>query len=59
MAVLINSDQACEILGINRNHLHQLQYRKHVAWVEKKGKQVFYDLEQIQALKEKRDARSK
>lgn len=59
MAVLITSEKVCEILNINRNHLYQLQYRKQVTWVEKKGKQVFYDLEQIQALKEKRDARHK
>ena len=59
MAVLITTEEACKILDVKLNHLHQLQFRNQVKWVEKRGKKVFYDLEQIQALKEKRDARRK
>lgn len=59
MAVLITTEEACKILDVKLNYLHQLQFRNQVKWVEKRGKKVFYDLEQIQALKEKRDARRK
>ncbi len=50
----ITAKEACEYLGITPNNLHQIQYRKQLNWVEKKGKFVFYDFEQVKALKAKR-----
>ena len=34
--------EVCEYLRITSNHLYQLQYRKQLNWVEKRGKQIFY-----------------
>lgn len=59
MAVLVTSEQVCEILGIKPNNLYQIQHRKQLNWVEKKGKQVFYALEEVEALKAKRDNKGK
>jgi predicted site-specific integrase-resolvase len=52
MAVLIDTDKVCEILGVNRNYLHQLQHRSKIKWVEKRGRQVFYDEAAILQFKE-------
>lgn len=54
MAILISTDEVCELLGIKPNNLHQIEHRKQLKWVEKRGKRVFYDLEQVEALKAKR-----
>jgi hypothetical protein len=51
---LIDSKTVCEILGITTNNLHQLRYRKQLVWVEKKGKQVFYNRADVETLKAKR-----
>lgn len=59
MAVLMTTIEVCEFLGINKNNLNQIQYRKNITWVEKKGKFVFYDREQVEAYKVKRDKRGK
>lgn len=48
---LMTSDEVCAYLGINHNHLHQLQHRKKIVWTEKKGKHVFYAREAVEALK--------
>ena len=54
---LIDSKTVCEILGITTNNLHQLRYRQQLVWVEKKGKRVFYNRADVDALKAKRDVR--
>ena len=54
---LIDSKTVCEILEITKNNLHQLQHRKQLVWVEKKGKQVYYNPADVDALKAKRDVR--
>jgi len=54
MAILITSDEVCEILGIKPNNLHQMEHRKQLKWVEKKGKRVYYNREDVEALKAKR-----
>jgi hypothetical protein len=51
---LIDSKAACEILEITRNNLHQLRHRQQLVWVEKKGKQVYYNRADVEALKAKR-----
>ena len=51
---LIDSKAVCEILGSTKNNLHQLQHRKQLVWVEKKGKQVYYNPAEVEALKAKR-----
>jgi hypothetical protein len=51
---LIDSKTVCEILEITKNNLHQLQHRKRLVWAEKKGKQVYYNRVDVEALKAKR-----
>jgi len=50
----MTSGEVCEYLAIKPNHLHQLQHRKVLVWVEKKGKQVFYNRAEVETLKAKR-----
>ena len=59
MAVLMSTAEVCEFLGVKINNLNQIQFRGHIKWVEKKGKQVFYDRDQVEAYKAKRDKRKK
>jgi hypothetical protein len=54
---LWTSEQVVEHLGITLNNLRQLQYRKTLVWLEKKGKAVFYDAEAVKIYKEKRESR--
>jgi DNA-binding transcriptional MerR regulator len=59
MAILITSDEVCELLGIKPNNLHQIEHRKQLKWVEKKGKRVYYDFDDVEALKTKRATKGK
>jgi hypothetical protein len=45
----MSTQEVCEYLNINYNHLHQLQYRKKIVWVERKGRNVYYDRKAIEA----------
>jgi predicted site-specific integrase-resolvase len=54
---LISTNEVCELLNISKNNLHQIQYRGQIKWIEKRGKSVFYDREQVEAYKAKRDNR--
>jgi hypothetical protein len=54
---LWTSQKVVEYLGITVNNLRQLQFRKSLTWVEKKGKSVFYRFEDVQAYKLKRESR--
>jgi phage antirepressor YoqD-like protein len=58
MAVLMTSAEVCGFLGITRNNLYQIQYRKQIVWVKKVGKNALYDREQVEAYKLKRDKHS-
>lgn len=51
---LMDTTQVCEYLGINPNNLYQLQHRKKLNWAEKKGKRVFYNRSDVEALKDTR-----
>jgi len=51
----MTSDQVCELLVITHNNLHQLQNRKQLTWVEKKGKRVYYNRADVLAFKAKRE----
>jgi predicted site-specific integrase-resolvase len=59
MAILITSDEVCELLGIKPNNLHQIEHRKQLKWVEKKGKRVYYNFDDVEALKTKRATKGK
>jgi ribosomal protein L14 len=59
MAVLVSSEQVCLILDITANNLHQIVHRKQLAWVKKEGKKVFFESQDVVALKAKRDSRGK
>jgi len=52
----MSSQEVCDYLGINANNLYQLRYRGKLQWVEKKGKTVFFQRDQVEAYKIKRDA---
>lgn len=54
MAILITSQEVCEILGITSNNLYQIEHRKQLKWAEKRGKRVYYNREEVEALKAKR-----
>ena len=56
---LITSIQVCELLGITHNNLHQIQNRGQLKWVEKKGKFVYYNADDVRAYAEKRASRKK
>lgn len=58
MAILMTSAEVCEYLGITRNNLYQITYRKQLTWISKTGKNAIYDREQVEAYKTKRDNRS-
>lgn len=58
MAILMTSVEVCEYLGITRNNLYQIGYRKQLVWIKKIGKNAIYDREQVEAYKMKRDNRS-
>jgi len=45
----MDTKEVCDYLGINLNHLNQLQYRKKLQWVEKKGKKIYYTREAVEA----------
>jgi predicted site-specific integrase-resolvase len=55
----MSTAEVCELLGVKINNLNQIQFRGQIKWVEKKGKNVFYDREHVEAYKAKRDARKK
>jgi predicted site-specific integrase-resolvase len=55
----MNTKEVCEFLNVSINNLNQIQFRGHIKWVEKKGKNIFYDREHVEAYKAKRDARKK
>lgn len=57
MAFLVTSEEVCEYLGITRNNLYQIQYRKQLSWVKKVGKNAIYDREHVEAFKMRRDNR--
>jgi len=52
---LWNCQQVADYLGITMNNLRQLQYRKTITWVRKKGTSVFYASDDIREYKIKRD----
>lgn len=52
----MDTTQVCAYLNISTNNLHQMQYRNQIKWVERKGRRVFYNREDIEAFKLKRDS---
>ena len=51
---LLTAPEVCEILGITINNLRQIQHRKTLTWVDKRGRNVYYRREDVEAYKEKR-----
>jgi len=56
---LISTNEVIEILGINHNNLHQINYRGQIKWVKKDGRKVFFNRADVLAYKEKRNKRGK
>lgn len=50
----MNSDEVCEYLGINRNHLYQLVHRKQLVWATKHGKKAQFRRDDVEAYKNKK-----
>jgi len=44
----MSTKEVCDYLNINFNHLHQLQYRKKLNWIERKGRNVYYDKQAVE-----------
>lgn len=55
----MTSKEVCELLTITHNNLHQIQNRGQLKWVEKKGKFVYYNADDVRAYAEKRTSRKK
>ena len=55
---LVSAAETAEILGIKMNNLRQIQHRKTLLWVQKSGRNVFYNRAEVMAYKAKRDERS-
>jgi excisionase family DNA binding protein len=51
---LLTSQQVCEILGIKPNNLYQIIHRKQINFVEKRGKNVYFNSDDVDMLKAKR-----
>lgn len=51
---LMSAPEVCEALGITLNNLRQIQHRKTLTWVQKSGRNVFYDKADVEAYKNKR-----
>jgi len=51
---LMSSAEVQEFLGIKANHLHQLNYRKQLSWVERQGKKVFFNRVDVENFKAKK-----
>jgi predicted site-specific integrase-resolvase len=56
---LITTNEVCELLNINHNNLHQINYRGQIKWMKKDGRKVYYNREDVMAYKIKRDKRGK
>lgn len=52
---LMSAPEVCETLGITLNNLRQIQHRKSLTWVQKSGRNVFYDKADVEAYKNKRN----
>lgn len=58
MAVLIDSKEVCEKLNITLNNLYQLKFRKQLMPVERKGKKAYYNLEDVEMFRIKRNGKN-
>jgi predicted site-specific integrase-resolvase len=56
---LMTTEEVCAFLGVTFNNLHQIQYRGQIKWVKKEGKKVFYNRQDVETYKAKRDKRKK
>ena len=52
---LLSAAEVCERLGITVNNLRQIQHRKTLTWVDKRGRNVYYRLEDVEKYQAKRD----
>lgn len=55
---LMSAPEVCERLNITINNLRQIQHRKTLAWVDKRGRNVFYKREDVEAYLSKRQERN-
>ena len=55
---LWDSKKVIEFLGITKNNLYQLNYRKQLNIVKRVGKVAYYDPEQVALVKVLRDAKN-
>lgn len=55
----MTTEEVCAFLGVTFNNLHQIQYRGQIKWVKKEGKKVFYNRQDVETYKAKRDKRKK
>ena len=51
--------EVVDLLGINFNNLHQLQYRGTLKWTQRVGQKVYYPKDMVDAYHQKRLARVK
>ena len=56
---LMSAQEVIEFLNVNYNNLHQIQHRGNLKWVSKEGRKVYYNREDVEAYKARRDKRGK
>ena len=54
---LVTAAETAQILGVTMNNLRQIQHRQLLCWIQKSGRNVFYDRAEVLAYKAKRDAK--
>ena len=55
---LLSAAEVCERLGITLNNLRQIQHRKTLTWVQKSGRNVFYQRVDVENYFSKRQERN-
>ena len=55
---LLSAAEVCERLGITLNNLRQIQHRKTLTWVQKSGRNVFYQRADVENYFSKRQERN-
>lgn len=53
----MSSQQVADYLGININNLRQIQHRKTLVWKRREWRNVYYEREEVEAYKIKREER--
>jgi hypothetical protein len=54
---LMSASEVAITLGVTISNLRQIQHRKHLCWVSRVGRKVYYRRDEVEAYRLKREAR--